>query len=305
MKSRAGFTLTILLIFIFSIGVAAASDNATQDVMDANEEAEIALDIPETHDEPIADEEIVEDDDAEDVDVSVNAKVKNEDSNHPTIVVGVKNNGSTAKDTVVRVLITSSLKYISHTEDIGQYSHDTGKWVIGNLTSSLTYNLTILVKNTGRGGYFGIYASTSSNDIDPTNNYLTIRINPYNTTEDDSGSSSGSHHRHDFDDYPDDVEDDVYGKIMPKKHNPRKSLPHSYYEKRAYSEYRVVVNQSKNAEKENPTIVNGTNATKENATNRTNNTATGGNPIDGIISNPVILLFVCIIAIICVRAKTR
>ena len=110
-------------------------------------------------------------------DVAVVKKVNNFTPNKYDNVVWtitVVNNGpNVAGNVVVKDILPSGLKYVSHTEpDIGIFYHNTGVWSIGTLNVGVrhSFNITTQVVDTGKITN-EVNITTSTYDTDLTNNY--------------------------------------------------------------------------------------------------------------------------------------
>ena len=110
-------------------------------------------------------------------DVAVVKKVNNLTPNKYDNVVWtitVVNNGpNVAEKVVVKDILPSGLKYVSHTApDIGTFNHNTGVWTIGTLNVGVrhSFNITTQVVDTGKITN-EVNITTSTYDTDLTNNY--------------------------------------------------------------------------------------------------------------------------------------
>ena len=135
MKFRHRFGLMVALIFLFSLGFVAASDNMTSDevcfVDDSFELLSDDLDVSESHDtlkDPFS---------SENVDLSVNVTKLSKDLDNTTIVevpfnVIASVSGGTAYNTKIHIIyntVDDDFKYFTHNATLGTYDSATGIWV--------------------------------------------------------------------------------------------------------------------------------------------------------------------------------
>lgn len=263
MKSKVCFALTILFVLLFSIGIAAASDNSTNNMVNDNSQLENLHDNPEM---PVSDVENSENPSDEETDLSVNIIVKDQYSEKPTVIVKVTNNGLNIAKKTTAMIDMHSLKYISHTADAGKYNPKTGEWNIGTLNPLKTCTLTIKTEKEFSMGDVSVYVTSQSTESDYSDNFAEY-----------------------FLDFP------VSATL--KEEGRRESYPHSYYEKNAYSGYRVVVDAASES------VANKTAESENNTFNNT--TSPNHDQFPDLLSNPITILCIALIGVICIGAKIR
>ena len=272
MKSKVCFALTILFVLLFSIGIAAASDNSTNNMVNDNSQLENQQDNPEM---PVTGAENSKNPSDDDADVSVDISVKNEYSENPTIKVKVTNNGKKIAKKTTAMIDMYNLKYISHTADAGKYNPKTGEWNIGTLNPFKTCTLTIKTEKEFLGCEVSVYATSQSTESNYSNNFEEYFL-------------------------------DFLVSATLNEEGRRESYPHSYYEKNAYSDYRVVVDAASESVA-GETKENVTGETEKSENNTLNNTTTPKHDLfPDLLSNPIsILCIVLLFCIICLRKKFR
>ena len=190
MKFKISFLLIVLLILLFSTGMAIASENITQNTDNAQLQAQ-PLEIDEDtaigdsdmnvlesegfqSDGTMSDVEGNSDDNSSSADVSVKVK-----SDSPSVAFGenvrltvfVKNQIGTAHDTKVHVDIPNDLKIIMANAEVGSFNFNTKIWNVGDLEQSDEKSL-VIVTHAIKSGLVEVKANatTSSNDEYPDNN---------------------------------------------------------------------------------------------------------------------------------------
>lgn len=119
----------------------------------------------------------------------------------PLIIHAAVGNG-TAKNTKVHLIIPEEFEFISSSQNIGTYDHESKIWSIGDLQSGSDATLTILTKINTKGN-FVIYvnATTDSTDTDLSNNNLKCDIEvtskiSSNTTRTSAQQNEAQHNTH-------------------------------------------------------------------------------------------------------------
>lgn len=169
MKFKAVFSLAIVLIILFSIGmVAAADDNTTEPLCEVEE---IENDTLELADEPC----LIESSNQPvelfvDMTSDCDSYVVQNDTVKWTITV--KSKGGTARNTILYTRF-NGVKQISHYTKTGTYDKNSQVWKIGNLAPNKVASLTIKTKATRNLGdiYCEALATTSSNKEYKTNEF--------------------------------------------------------------------------------------------------------------------------------------
>ncbi len=217
MKLNYGFTLTIILIILFSLTAVAASENTTQDLSLDDSVGEVKNQdiIAEDLDDGLENQDISdigESLNGDGVDLSVKIEVKNtyveNDYNrlgfeipwtvHATV------NGGTAYNTKVYETFSSNLEYVSHNVTMGEYNPITGIWNIGDLDARDNATLVVVTKVKTEGRFYNTAnATTESFDADLSNNIYTLPTksgtskfgsNVTETSDDKSGAMHTGHY---------------------------------------------------------------------------------------------------------------
>lgn len=195
--------LLALLIIIIPIDCITANENITNDAnLDDSMPINADLNMKFNQDNSSDNE----------VDVSVwidvvnsnsDGKINSKGSEVPWTVT-VTSSGGTARNIIVMEVLTDNMEYVSHNVSYGQYNPLTGIWNIGDLTNSNNVTLTVLTKLKTDGRFkFSANATTDSNDIDITNNYLILSIrsgsakidsNITETSDERNGAQHNSHY---------------------------------------------------------------------------------------------------------------
>ena len=205
MKFRYCFTLMVILIILFSLAAVAASENITSDDICLDSDSQVIvgddLDIDESQDAS-----------SDEVDLSVTVTGLNEDLKNTTIVevpfkVIASVSGGVAHDVKVNIVHDfDEFEYFSHNATFGSYNPASHIWDIGDLNSSFNPSLTIVTKFDTQGRNFssiGVIvianATTSSNDVDLSNNFLikpVVYAAPIYYTEESGDKDRPQHENH-------------------------------------------------------------------------------------------------------------
>lgn len=202
MKFKNCFILAMLLIVLLSLTTVVASENATDEVLqEDNSLDKLESSVP------------AEQSASDNVDLSVEMDVKlskdndqyNSAGSEVPWTITVKSSGGTAKNTVVRNVLSNNLGYVSHNESRGTYNPSNGIWNVGDLKSSDSATLTIWTKLKVNGTYMNkVYATSDSSDKNMLNNFVILSIktgsskitsNITETTDDEDGPSHNPHYR--------------------------------------------------------------------------------------------------------------
>ena len=182
MKFKIGFTLTVILIVLFSLSTVAAGENVTCDA--SSSWGEIA--VSENMDDGVC-ESLEIDNDSPSSDECVDLSVWIDDVNVTEVysqhhldfevlwTINVAVTGGTAKNVKVFEYFSENLEYVSHNTTRGTFNIITGIWEIGDLTSFENESLTVLTK-LNYGVKFGntVVATTDSLEDDFSNNFYRV-----------------------------------------------------------------------------------------------------------------------------------
>ena len=199
------FSILIFFIFLFSITTVVASEDITNDNND-----ELSINV---NDEIVENQDILTATSSNegDVDLSINVDVKNAYNGNQYNRAGFEVpwnitasvTGGTAHNTKVRSVLSNTLEYLSYSTSVGTYNSTTGIWDIGDLNSSNNATLTILTKLKTEGRFkLTVNATTDSNDVNLTNNFLVVSIKTgsskitSNTTETSDDKEGAQHTTH-------------------------------------------------------------------------------------------------------------
>lgn len=286
MKCKFYFALIWVLIILFSLASVSASENLTsnaspEDAMTIDMvDSQILLD-EDLNSQPYKSQNALSNENEDNVDLSVWIDVENayHDNEYNRAgfdvpwTITVNATGGTAHNAKIYGTFSDNLKYMIHNASMGTFDPNTGIWNIGNL-SDTTATLTILTKLKEDGKYvITATATTDSNDIDTSNNYLMLYIrtgsskitsNITQTSDDQQGAGHNIHQGSAgnsgfviIEEEYDDPADDSHEEKTPTKRRPGRSENHdssSGSDTGGKSQSRVQGKIDSNNDKINPVI---------------------------------------------------
>lgn len=207
MRFKYYFSLVVIAAVLLSLAAVSAGENVTCDAdLASGDEISYAEDINE---EPENSPDVTEGSPSGDESVDLSVKIEVEPQHkyyNPgstvawTITASVS--GATAHNVTVHEVLSSNLKYMSHSLNIGEYDNKTGVWSIGDLDSSNDARLTIFTKLMSFSTFKNsVKATTDSNDTDLSNNNYTLSIKSHDpkpvhtVTSPKTGYQNKNHYR--------------------------------------------------------------------------------------------------------------
>lgn len=216
MKLKYCFTLVVILIILFSLGTATASENITE-ISSLDDTAIIQSPVDENingktlESQDILNKESYSANNKVDLSITMNVKPSYENNEYNRIgsivpwTITVKAKGGISHNTKVLEVLSINLGYVSHNTTVGSFNPENNIWEIGDLNNGKSATLTIFTKLKTAGTFTNkVYALTDCDDTNQLNNFVILKIktgsskitsNITETMDERNGPEHNSHER--------------------------------------------------------------------------------------------------------------